>query len=65
MDNGGTKTADGGGELKKDYFDHLVTQLSKEIQDIMAIIQRVLSLPQQFVNKQKKESKTKYIFIIA
>eukprot|EP00347_Sterkiella_histriomuscorum_P013878 403363022 len=56
LDNGGTKTAEGGGELKKDFFDHLVTQLSKEIQDLMTICKNVLSLPQQYANKQKKEN---------
>lgn len=45
LDNGGTKTAEGGNEFKKDYFDLLVTQLSKEIQDLMIICKNVLSLP--------------------
>lgn len=45
LDNGGSKTAEGGNELKKDYFDHLVTQISKEIQDLMSICKGVLSLP--------------------
>ena len=45
LENGGTKTAEGGNELKKDYFDHLVTQLSKEIHDLMAVCKNILTLP--------------------
>lgn len=30
-DGGAGKTAEGGSELKVDYFDHLVAQISKEI----------------------------------
>ncbi len=63
LDNGGTKTAEGGAELKKDYFDLLVTQLSKEIQDLMSICKNVLSLPQQYSNKQKKESTDQSIIL--
>ena len=37
LDNGGTKTNEGGNELKKDYFDHIVNQISKEIWDMIAL----------------------------
>ena len=57
LDNGGSKTAgEGGSEHKKDYFDHMVNQISKEIQELISICKSVLSLPQQHINKQKKES---------
>lgn len=45
LDNGGTKTAEGGSELKMDYFDHLVTQISKEIQDLVSVCKNVMTLP--------------------
>ncbi len=56
-DGGASKGADGGGELKVDYFDHIVNQVSKEINDLMGISRDVMQLPQQYYNKQKKESK--------
>jgi hypothetical protein len=47
-DGGAGKTAEGGSELKFDYFDHLVSQISKEIQELIVICKNVLSLPQQY-----------------
>ena len=44
-DGGAGKTAEGGGELKIDYFDFLVGQISKEIQELIVICKNVLSLP--------------------
>ncbi len=37
LETGGSKNAEGGGELVQDYFDLLVTQVSKEIQDLMSV----------------------------
>ena len=42
---GASKGAEGGGELKVDYFDHIVNQVSKEINDLMAIAKDVMQLP--------------------
>jgi hypothetical protein len=56
-DGGASKGAEGGGELKVDYFDHIVNQVSKEINDLMGISKDVMQLPQQYYNKQKKDSK--------
>jgi hypothetical protein len=56
-DGAAGKSAEGGSELKVDYFDHMVTVISKEIHDLITICKGVVSLPQQYQNKQKKESK--------
>lgn len=56
-DGGAGKTTEGGAELKFDYFDHLVSHLSKEIQDLIQVCKNVLSLPQSYQSKQKKERK--------
>ena len=56
-DGGASGGVEGGGELKVDYFDHIVNQVSKEINDLMGISKDVMQLPQQYYNKQKKESK--------
>jgi len=57
LEFGGNKnTGEGGGEMQFDYFDHLVNQISKEINDLIVICKNVLSLPQQYHNKQKKEN---------
>jgi len=51
-ENGGAGGAsDGGNDMKVNYFDHLVNQISKEIHDIMSIAANVLSLPRQYYNK--------------
>lgn len=45
-ENGGAGgSSEGGNDMKVNYFDHLVNQISKEIHDIMAIAANVLSLP--------------------
>lgn len=44
-DGGAGQSSQGGNELKVDYFDHLVTVLSKEIQDLLLLCKNVLSLP--------------------
>jgi len=54
LDNVETKAADGGGEMKKNYFDHIVEQITKQIDDLMAIAKNTLSLPQKYTNKQKE-----------
>ena len=41
-DGGASKGTDGGGELKVDYFDHIVNQVSKEINDLMGIAKDVM-----------------------
>ena len=46
MGDGAGKGTEGGSELKVDYFDHLVNQMSKEIQELVQICQNVLALPQ-------------------
>jgi hypothetical protein len=51
LGDGAGKTAEGGSEMKVDCFDHLVTVISKEIQDLITICKSVLSLPQQHQNK--------------
>ena len=51
-ENGGAGgSSEGGNDMKVNYFDHLVNQISKEIHDIMAIAANVLSLPRQYYNK--------------
>ena len=45
-DGGASKGSEGGGELKVDYFDHIVYQTSKEINDLMSIAKDVMQLPQ-------------------
>ena len=52
----GAKGNEAGGEMKFDFFDHLVTKLSKEINDLMIVCKNTLFLPQEHVNKMKKES---------
>lgn len=42
--------------MKFDFFDHLVTKLSKEINDLMVVCKNALFLPEEYINKQKKES---------
>lgn len=44
--SGGAKGGEGGGELKVDFFDHIVGQLSKEINDLMGVAKEVMQLPQ-------------------
>ncbi len=56
-DGASGKATDGGGELKVDYFDFLVQQISKEIQELIVTCKNVLTLPLSYQNKQKKESK--------
>lgn len=56
-DGGAGKSAEGGSELKVDYFDHLVGQISKDINELIMLCKSVMSLPQQYQKKQKKESK--------
>ena len=55
-EGGAGKSSEGGSEMKVNYFDHLVGQISKEIHDLMSICTNVLSLPRQYYNKQKKDS---------
>jgi hypothetical protein len=56
------KAAEGGAEggLKVDHFDNIVNVISKEIHELMLVCKQVLSLPQQYSSKQKKESKPGY-----
>jgi hypothetical protein len=56
-EGGAGKTAEGGSELKVDYFDHIVNTVSKEIHELMVICRHVLTLPLQHQSKQKMESK--------
>jgi hypothetical protein len=55
-ENGGAgMSAEGGSEMKVNYFDHMVNQISKEIHDLMGICANVLALPRQYYKKQKKD----------
>ena len=56
LDNTGIKGSEGGADMKFDFFDHLVTKLSKEINDLMVVAKNALFLPEEYINKQKKES---------
>ena len=47
-DGGTSKGAEGGGDLKVDYFDYIVNQVSKEINDLIGISKDVMQLPQQY-----------------
>lgn len=51
-ENGGAgMSSDGGSEMKVNYFDHMVNQISKEIHDLMGICANVLALPRQYYKK--------------
>ena len=48
-DNGGTgMSSEGGSEMKANYFDHMVNQISKEIHGLMGICETVLDLTRQY-----------------
>lgn len=51
LDNTGVKGSEGGGDMKFDFFDHLVTKLSKEINDLMVVCKNALFLPEEYINK--------------
>ena len=45
LDTTGMKAREGTSDSKFDFFDHLVTKLSKEVGDLMVVCKNVLGLP--------------------
>lgn len=45
----------GTGEMKKNYFGHVVQQISKEIQELMNVMKNIVGLPRKHQFKEKDD----------
>ena len=53
LGDGGNESSKEGNQMKKDYYDHIQSQISKEVEDLMQIAKSVLVLPMKMLNKKK------------
>ena len=44
VDNGDQNTEGGGGDIKRDYFSMMVARLQKDIEELVRICEKVLTL---------------------